>query len=71
MPSGLRCKATSFSGLTTGIVDTMLHAIVEERLIFMQQGTKGGKLTVKFVDGNLQNDSEPGRKNTWRRDEPR
>jgi hypothetical protein len=27
MPSGLRCRATSFSGLTTGIADMMLHII--------------------------------------------
>jgi hypothetical protein len=29
MPSGFRCKATSFSGLTTGIVEIMLHVICQ------------------------------------------
>jgi hypothetical protein len=27
MPSGFRCKATNFSGLTTGIIEIMLHVI--------------------------------------------
>lgn len=31
MPSGFRCKATSFSGLTTGMVDIMLHVICQMR----------------------------------------
>ncbi len=29
MPSGFRCKATSFSGLTTGIVEIMPHVICQ------------------------------------------
>jgi hypothetical protein len=29
MPSGSRCKATSFSGLTTGILRIMLHIIMQ------------------------------------------
>jgi len=29
MPSGFRCKATSFSGLTTGMLGIMLHVILQ------------------------------------------
>jgi hypothetical protein len=60
MPSGLRCKATSFSGLTTGILNTMLHIIPGERMVFIQQRTKGGKLTLKLAMGTFKNDSQPG-----------
>jgi hypothetical protein len=31
----------------------MLHIIPGERMVFIQQRTKGGKLTLKFGDGNL------------------
>jgi hypothetical protein len=54
MPSGLRCKATSFSGLTTGIVNTMFHIIPEKRWVSMQRRTKGGKLTLKLAMGIFQ-----------------
>jgi hypothetical protein len=70
MPSGLRCKATSFSGLTTGIFDTRSHIIPGKRLVLVQRSTNGGKLTLKLLMGIFQNDSEPGGKNTWWRDEP-
>jgi hypothetical protein len=49
MPSGLRCKATSFSGLTTGILNTMFHILAGKRRVSMQQRKKGGKLTLKLA----------------------
>jgi hypothetical protein len=49
MASGLRCKATSFSGLTTGILNTMLHIILGGSLVFTQQSIKGGKLALKLA----------------------
>jgi len=63
MPSGLCCKATSFSGLTTGILIIVLHIIWEKQKGMMAKQISGGISKMKLLySGTIKSKKTPATK---------